>query len=475
MQDETRRGRLRSTLSPVIALGLLGAVGGAILGDPSKTVSVFGKSVPFLQAIAFGLMAAAVQLLSDVNSRWRAYMVGTVSMVGWFGVELFAEFYLFEQEQSEPPHPIKFFVWSGLGTSSIILGLAVANPLARRLAWLCAAVVVGGIAGLAHSIEGISATRAQALQMGTILICLGLLATRMRSGVEEADKTRMQRFRNGAAMITIAAIVAFFLAKFAHDDVYDNIALKLSVFFVPMIFLLFHLMRKANDERATNALADNGDYCLYLRSFKIDKSQGETVKAATIRTLIAASPILLALFFLTARRRLDNMDLQRRLNAAVKNMPVVAIGDKVTRHGVAKIVTSDDDWQAVAMGLIERAKLIVFSPFPTPGATIELELIADRYLEKTIFVQPSIYASGVVDFDARWQALRAAMAPKIMLPEFLKTGRVFRMARGDNDSNGDVVVSHTDNFSNKTLKAAIRSLGAEFPTHGGTKGAIVGH
>ena len=194
------------------------------------------------------------------------------------------------------------------------------------------------------------------------------------------------------------------------------------------------MQKQINDERAAEALQAEREFCLYLRSFKIDISELSRAGSNVWRTIFLMNPITgLIYMFYAWRNPYRGTDLQRILNNLIP-IPVVAIGDKVTSHGVAKQITIDADWEEVAVRMMRDSKLIIFSPYPTPGAARELDLIVELYLDKTVFLMPPSGAHRVGDFEEDWTDLRNSKGQTLELPQYSKKGLVFRMTRAADES-----------------------------------------
>jgi hypothetical protein len=192
------------------------------------------------------------------------------------------------------------------------------------------------------------------------------------------------------------------------------------------------------------------------------RAQAELVQYAGL--LVVAICGIYALYRYISGDRYDE-DIQRLVCRTLKPLPVIAVGDKVTGYGAAKIITTDADWEGVARRLMNDAKVIIFCPFPTPGATIELGILSRDYLDKTVFVMPPRNRRLKIDVGAEWNKLAKSQAPKIVLPAYSRYGGVFLMnsAGGAGENRCDF----NSLFSLRNLKEAVkivvskRSLGAD--------------
>lgn len=213
------------------------------------------------------------------------------------------------------------------------------------------------------------------------------------------------------------------------------------------------LARAPMEARAARALNENGKFILYLRSFKIDVSERQYTKSLAVFAAIASVSPLLA-WAIHRTIGYGGSDMQRLLAGAVSPLPVVAVGDKVTRHGVAKLVTSDHDWEELVRDLMRRASQIVYSPYPSPGAVRELELIVARHLDKTVFVMPPREAVSRKAFNPAWERLRQEVSSRLELPEISRRGSVFRLV-GQPDLGDRLRIGGQSKFKVRSLRRTL--------------------
>ena len=220
----------------------------------------------------------------------------------------------------------------------------------------------------------------------------------------------------------------------------------------------FGLLTATIEARANKALESGADFCLYLRSFQIDRALHRyVISRIAWEAMVAFSWIIAWLVHRFVGYGV--LDTQRLLARALPILPIIAVGDKVSRFGVAKVTVDDADWEAVVHDLMDKAKFIVYSPYPTPGTLKEFDWIVAKYLEKTVFVMPPWHAVKKKEFAAAWEMLRNAKAPMLQLPPIEKRGTVFRMIREETDAGTVYRSTDTSRFSAKRVRRAILERG----------------
>jgi hypothetical protein len=68
----------------------------------------------------------------------------------------------------------------------------------------------------------------------------------------------------------------------------------------------------------------------------------------------------------------------------IQECHLLALG--IDEIGIARIPSTDNDWQRKLAWLVERCQCILYVPGPTIGALTEFELLCDDQLSKTIFM-----------------------------------------------------------------------------------------
>lgn len=196
--------------------------------------------------------------------------------------------------------------------------------------------------------------------------------------------------------------------------------------------VLSNVSTRSKELVAHAALEAGRPFCLYLRSFKIDRSE-RFVHAARIWRVIKANVIpLYSIYAALFAKHPPGEDLQRLVARSAGSLPVLAVGDKVTKHGVAKMIATDEEWENLAEDLMRRAAVIVYSPYPTPGAIRELHIVTTRHLEKTIFVMPSAAAYFGINLRHNWDTMRDSLSTAIELPDYDPAGAIFKLLPGPN-------------------------------------------
>jgi hypothetical protein len=160
---------------------------------------------------------------------------------------------------------------------------------------------------------------------------------------------------------------------------------------------------------------------LFLRSFDVGRS---SLLTRAIAELSFSRSILF-------RRH----DAEEKLAEAIGSMGhLLAIGDKRTSYGAAKLIVRDHEWQTTFRELVERAKAIFVLPGPSEAVMWEIEQLARTplLLAKVVFVMPregtQDWGGGGGDKQVWYETVGLiARATGIMLPDYDENGCYLRV------------------------------------------------
>jgi hypothetical protein len=128
-------------------------------------------------------------------------------------------------------------------------------------------------------------------------------------------------------------------------------------------------------------------------------------------------------------------------------LPIIALGQPGEHLGAGRIETQDDDWQALASDLIERADCIYIIPSNRPGTLWEMKYLKENHLlDKTIFIMPpeARIAGNEGLFSSHWDVTKVSASEfGICLPKYDSQGMLFAL---------------TDDGTSVTVKAPIQVL-----------------
>lgn len=195
---------------------------------------------------------------------------------------------------------------------------------------------------------------------------------------------------------------------------------------VPIFFLLMALdcandsecqrLRNAQAALILSAISDGAevDFALYLRGNATDDRLDDKSYSAQYGRHYQKSEKGLA-------------------NALQSIAPLIAIGGNADTIGAGRTQVDESDWRGVISLLMERARIIVFVPWFTPGAIWEAgELRRRSLLRRSIFVMPKKNPPLVTDDS--WKKVQAAMRQVgLELPNYNYWGMLFTL-----DGNGQV-------------------------------------
>ncbi len=242
----------------------------------------------------------------------------------------------------------------------------------------------------------------------------------------------------------VAAVMGYVL-----EDAHSTILLLLAWLAVGLIAAPTGLTMAYRNRQAELAVANGRPFCLYLRSFRLDTS----AVRYQLEHVMTSVPVI---GWFLGRRGWGGEDLQRILWNAAPGLPTIAIGDKVTRYGVVKLRTSDGTWEAAAQDLMNRATVIVFAPYPTPGTMKELDWLLSRHVGKTLVIMPPTISARRADLARSWEQLRAEVADRVTLPSFRGEGAIFTLVR-QAAAGGSFAATTPKTLKWRNLRDALRS------------------
>lgn len=183
----------------------------------------------------------------------------------------------------------------------------------------------------------------------------------------------------GLLTFTIVFCVGFFTRSFLIAV--TTIICLIVVIIIPKSYLYFNKIsaQKDRNEFAKNIIRSKGrarapDFALYLRPFYIDDNISISTGARSMSFLFSDLII----------------NFEDMLTQAVDPiLPVVALGREARNFGPGQAPTTDEDWRAVALTLMQQARLIIAVPITEPSTIWELrQLVQGKFIDKTVFVVP---------------------------------------------------------------------------------------
>ncbi len=134
------------------------------------------------------------------------------------------------------------------------------------------------------------------------------------------------------------------------------------------------------------------------------------------------------------------LDFETAIAEAVESAaPLVALGQPGEHIGAGRILTTDDQWQADLALLAGKALVLFMLPSLRPGTLWEIDrVIAERWLEKTIWLQPPMRRGWLrklggdeLDWAAVWNPIAAHMRARgIEFPDYDPKGCIFTIDSG---------------------------------------------
>lgn len=179
-------------------------------------------------------------------------------------------------------------------------------------------------------------------------------------------------------------------------------------------------------------------FSLYLRPF-------ESTGKMTMKNPAAGHRVPSSTFTAT------HHELEQQLAIAFrKEAPLIALGQPGEYEGAARIPSTDEDWMDLVKLLMPAAMRLLVVPSHHKGTRDEVELIiANRFLNKTIFVMPP--ESDAAEWAKTAEALKVL---GVMLPPYDKAGAVFRLLNPDFIAQ----IEPLHHLASKRLRKAIREV-----------------
>jgi signal peptidase I len=181
------------------------------------------------------------------------------------------------------------------------------------------------------------------------------------------------------------------------------------------------LQRRLN--QSALSVAKSGEFILYLRSFF-------TSRRLMVRNGMGVIDLILIGRF---------WDLELALAFAFEKIcGVVAIGEKSSSYGAAKITTDNEHWQALLFDLVSRARFVFIVPFASPGTAFEVLFLSkdSASLRKTVFIMPPTYFTLASlmrlvcgrSYRRRWNHAQEVFAREgISLAAYRRSGGLFQL------------------------------------------------
>ncbi|MFM0075269.1 hypothetical protein PQQ86_29355 [Paraburkholderia sediminicola] len=126
-------------------------------------------------------------------------------------------------------------------------------------------------------------------------------------------------------------------------------------------------------------------------------------------------------------------DIERLTARALKaTLRIIALGNPGEHRGAGRALTTEQDWQRVALGLIKHATFIFVIPSYHLGTLWEVKQIVEgNYLNKTIFITPPSkegdYSGALHDVPLGWRKTQDACQDiGLSLPDSTDYGLLFR-------------------------------------------------
>lgn len=128
---------------------------------------------------------------------------------------------------------------------------------------------------------------------------------------------------------------------------------------------------------------------------------------------------------------IDRETLDLMISSEVRDSyPMIALGRPGEKLGAGRLPSTDTDWQALILLLMERAKVIFMVPSISKGVIWEMEILSRHYYEKTIYIMPppKYYYGAAESVEEYWlEAQREFIPSGIFLPLYIKQGALFML------------------------------------------------
>lgn len=139
--------------------------------------------------------------------------------------------------------------------------------------------------------------------------------------------------------------------------------------------------------------------------------------------------------------------------------PMIALGEPGDRLGAGRLPSSDEEWEALVLLLMQHADVILIVPSTSKGVVREMGFLKKNYQDKTIQIMPpsKYFQADSDDAAQHWQKTRSVFARSgIDLPAYTPEGALFMF-----DSGGRVTrtVPFEARFGGSRVRDLMRETG----------------